>query len=207
MSEGETVEGSEQGSAADAGDAEAPPLRRAPRARRQVRSARALEDMRAVNHEDPRIRKAMDGFGNPLRVTGPPGWDYYWVTDEDLATRNRPWTQCLWGVDKVKIAGLTGANIAAKTPIKFRELSLYKMRSEDSEEIRENDPNRVFHNLMWERSQEVSETGYTLRQGRDGFAPANAGRRGVHPDSDGPLGFVSHDYDPSARRSPNVIQE
>lgn len=163
--------------------------------------------MRAAEDVDPRIRKAMDGFGNPLQVSGPKGWDYYWVTAEDIATRARPWTVCKWGHDKVKLSGLTGAGMEPGTKITFRELTLYKMRSEQTEEIVENDPNRIFHNLMWERSQEISETGYTLRQGRDGFAPANAGRRGVHPDSDGPLGFVSHDYDPRGGRTPNVIQE
>jgi hypothetical protein len=150
--------------------------------------------------DDPRLQKAMDGWGNPLQVEGPPGWDWYWVSALDQARWNRrPWTMCKWGVDKVTINGVSGNGVKKGTAITFNELTLYKMRSEHGAAMHAADPNRLRHKALWEYAQAISETGFTHPVAHGGQPdddrPHSAGRAGVHPVSDRNMQFVHQQFD------------
>jgi hypothetical protein len=112
-----------------------------------------------VDDRAARVARAMDGWGNPLRVKGEKGWDYYWCTAEDLGRFNRPWVECRWGTDPVEINGVTSGKPGEA--IVYKELRLYKMREAQTREIREMDPNRLSHELLWEQSQQIANTGVT----------------------------------------------
>lgn len=99
-----------------------------------------------VRHDAPPA--PIDGDYEPLKlIPTEPGWEYFWASEADINRfYMRPWRPAKYGVSKVKLSyGFTGTS---GETIRFRELTLMEMRSEDYEKMRAADARMNAHRTL-----------------------------------------------------------
>ncbi len=97
-----------------------------------------------VRHDSPAISvSAVDGWGEPFDVKCSPGFTHHWASEHDLTRPGgRRWTVANWGDPRVVSYSGTLPGVKG-SPIKYRELTLMIMTSEDAAAARQRDPRRV----------------------------------------------------------------
>lgn len=144
------------------------PKRKDYQGKKRGRKPKAVEG--AVRADSSPVLAPINGFGKPFEIELQPGWKAYWASDRDLESmsyRDGYWHAATW--DDPAVISYQGGRRpkSGNGPIKHKELHCYLMRTDVSEQMHANDPQRQVHR---------DRLNFQLQQARESEA---GGRRGM----------------------------